>query len=33
VSVVSLDRQAFKRLMGPLEQILGRNEDEYKKFF
>ena len=33
VCVVSLDRHAFKRLMGPLEQILGRNEEEYKKFF
>lgn len=32
VCVVSLDRQAFKRLMGPLEEILARNEDEYKKF-
>lgn len=27
--VVSLDRAAFKRLMGPLEDILGRNEEEY----
>lgn len=32
VQVVSLDRAAFKRLMGPLEDILGRNEDEYNKF-
>ena len=32
VCVVSLDRQAFKRLMGPLEEILARNENEYKKF-
>ena len=32
VCVVCLDRAAFKRLMGPLENILGRNEDEYKKF-
>ncbi len=32
VCVVSLDRQAFKRLMGPLEEILSRNEEEYKKF-
>ena len=32
VCVVSLDRAAFKRLMGPLEDILGRNEEEYNKF-
>jgi len=32
VCVVSLNRQAFKRLLGPLENILGRNEEEYKKF-
>ena len=32
VCVVSLDRQAFKRLMGPLEEILARNEEEYNKF-
>lgn len=32
VCVVSLERLAFKRLMGPLEQILGRNEEAYKKY-
>jgi len=32
VSCVSLDRDSFKRLLGPLEEILGRNEEEYKKF-
>ena len=32
VCVVSLERLAFKRLMGPLEEILGRNEDDYKKY-
>lgn len=32
VFAVSLDRSAFKRLMGPLESILARNEEEYKKF-
>jgi len=32
VCVVSLDRQTFKRLMGPLEEILSRNESEYNKF-
>ena len=32
VCVVSLDRSAFKRLMGTLENILSRNEAEYNKF-
>jgi len=32
VAVVSLDRSSFKRLLGPLEEILSRNEEEYKKF-
>ena len=32
VCVVAIERQAFKRLMGPLEEILGRNEEEYNKF-
>jgi len=32
VCVVSLDRSSFKRLMGPMEEILSRNEEEYKKF-
>jgi len=32
VCCVSLDRDSFKRLLGPLEEILGRNEEEYKKF-
>ena len=32
VCVVSLERQSFKRLMGPLDHILARNEDEYNKF-
>ena len=32
VCVVSLDRAAFKRLLGPLEKILARNEDEYKRY-
>ena len=30
--LVSLDRAAFKRLLGPIENILGRNEAEYKKW-
>lgn len=25
-----IDRNKFKRLLGPLEQILRRNEDRYK---
>ena len=29
LKLVSLDRMAFKRLMGPLEAILARNEQEY----
>jgi len=28
-SVLSLDRRAFKRLLGPLENILKRNMDKY----
>jgi len=32
VCVVSLDRAAFKRLLGPIENILGRNEAEYRKW-
>ena len=30
--LVSLDRAAFKRLLGPIENILGRNEAEYRKW-
>lgn len=30
--VVSIDRDAFKRLLGPMEDILQRNMDKYKKF-
>ena len=32
VCVVSVDRFAFKRLMGPLEEILARNMEQYNKF-
>lgn len=32
VCAVSLERNAFKRLMGPLENILARNEEDYRKF-
>ena len=30
--VVSIDRDAFKRLLGPIEEILKRNMDKYKKY-
>ena len=30
--VVSVDRHSFKRLLGPLEDILKRNIDLYAKF-
>ena len=30
--VVSIDRDAFKRLLGPMEDILQRNMDKYKKY-
>lgn len=30
--VVSIDRDAFKRLLGPIEDILQRNMDKYKKY-
>lgn len=30
--VVSIDRDAFKRLLGPIEEILSRNMDKYKKY-
>jgi len=29
-TVVSMDRHSFKRLMGPLEEILKRNMDFYE---
>lgn len=29
---VSLDRKTFKRVMGPMEEILMRNIDEYNQF-
>jgi cAMP-dependent protein kinase regulator len=30
--VVSMDRHSFKRLMGPLEELLKRNMDVYEIF-
>ena len=32
VSCLSIERQSFKRLLGPLDDILRRNMEEYKKF-
>jgi len=31
-TLITLDRKSFKRLLGPIEVILGRNSDAYKKF-
>jgi len=31
VKVVSMERRAFKRLLGPLEEILRRNMDKYNE--
>lgn len=30
--VVCIDRDAFKRMFGPIEQILKRNEEKYKQY-
>jgi cAMP-dependent protein kinase regulator len=32
LKVISLDRNSFKRLLGPIEEILKRNSDQYVKF-
>lgn len=32
LQVVMLDRKSFRRLLGPIEQILQRNMDNYAKF-
>lgn len=32
IKVAFIDRNAFKRLLGPLEDILKRNAEKYKKF-
>lgn len=32
VKVVGLDRESFKRLIGPIDEILKRNMEKYKKF-
>ncbi|MCQ2820755.1 MAG: cyclic nucleotide-binding domain-containing protein [archaeon] len=31
--VITLDRNTFKRLLGPIEPLLQRNMDKYQKFF
>lgn len=30
--VVYIDRDAFKRMFGPIEEMLKRNEEKYKKY-
>ena len=30
--VVCIERDAFKRMFGPIEEILKRNEEKYKQF-
>lgn len=32
VTLVSMDRHAFKRMLGPLEEILKRNVDLYTQY-
>ena len=32
IKVLSLDRHSFKRLMGPMEDLLKRNMDIYNQF-
>jgi len=31
--IVSIERSTFKRILGPIEDILMRNEERYKKFW
>jgi cAMP-dependent protein kinase regulator len=33
LKLISLDRDSFKRLFGPIEEVLRRNSDKYIKFF
>lgn len=30
--VVCIDRDSFKRMFGPIEEILKRNEEKYKQY-
>lgn len=32
LKVAKIDRNSFKRILGPLEGILERNAEKYKKF-
>jgi len=32
MKLVSIDRNAFKRILGPIEEILKRNAERYTKF-
>ncbi len=32
LKLISLDRDSFKRLLGPIENILSRNSDKYVKY-
>ena len=32
LKLAKIDRNAFKRILGPLEDILKRNAEKYKKF-
>jgi cAMP-dependent protein kinase regulator len=32
LKLISLDRNSFKRLLGPIEEILKRNSDQYVKY-
>jgi len=32
MTVAWIDRNAFKRLLGPLEELLERNKDKYAKY-
>lgn len=32
LKVAKIDRNAFKRILGPLENILQRNAEKYRKF-
>ena len=33
LKLITLDRQSFKRLLGPIESILKRNSESYQKYF
>ena len=33
LKLITLDRQSFKRLLGPIEPLLKRNSESYQKYF